>query len=448
MDQLDVFGILYERFLFPKNHKIRLFESFAGIGFQRMGLELAEIPYEVVGISEIDKFAIESYGSIHGECPNYGDISKIKGKDLPRIDVFTYSFPCQDLSLAGQGAGLGEGTRSGLVHEVLRIMEELKEIDNLPKVLIMENVTQLVSKKFVGAWNEIQHDIERLGYTNYTQTLNAKNYGIAQNRDRVFMVSILGEYNYNFPKGFELEHRLKDYLEEEVDERYYLSDSFIDAINKPSGGFNRAERFEQSTHIEPYTETAFTITARAGGRPTDNFVKEPIRLGGIFDKEDRKHQAGAIWDKEAISPTLDTMQGGHREPKILMPEATKKGYAEDKEGDGVYINRPHQKRGVVQDGMIQTLKTSGNDVGVAVNNQGLRIRKLTPVETGRLMGMNDEQINKQLEVVSNSQAYKQHGNGIVAQVIGLIIGMMVYEDEDELRETVMKNSHKWLKEQI
>ena len=102
-------GILYERFLFPKNHKIRPFESFAGIGFQRMGLELAEIPYEVVGISEIDKFAIESYGAIHGECPNYGDISKIKGKDLPRIDVFTYSFPCQDLSLAGQGAGLGEG---------------------------------------------------------------------------------------------------------------------------------------------------------------------------------------------------------------------------------------------------------------------------------------------------------------------------------------------------
>ena len=112
-------------------------------------------------------------------------------------------------------------------------------------------------------------------------------------------------------------------------------------MNKPSGGFNRAERFEQSTHIEPYTETAFTITARAGGRPTDNYIQ--------------------------------------------IPEATKRGYKEAYEGDEVYLDRPHQKRGVVQDGMIQTLKTSGNDVGVVVDGyDDLRIRKLTPVETGRL----------------------------------------------------------------
>ena len=405
MDQLDVFGILYERFLFPKNHKIRLVELFSGIGFQSMGMKLANIDHDQVATSEIDKYAIKSYEAIHGISNNLGDISKLTGADFPKeIDIMTYSFPCQDLSKAGKQKGMGEGSRSVLVYEVLRILQELKKTNNLPKVLIMENVTDLVGAKFINDFNQIQLEIEGFGYNNYVESLNAKNYGIAQNRDRVFMVSILGKYNYNFPKGFELEHRLKDYLEEEVDERYYLSDSFIAAMNKPSGGFNRAERFEQSTHIEPYTETAFTITARAGGRPTDNYIQ--------------------------------------------IPEATKRGYKEAYEGDGVYLNRPHQKRGVVQDGMIQTLKTSGNDVGVTVNENGLRIRKLTPVETGRLMGMNDEQINKQLEVVSNSQAYKQHGNGIVAQVIGLIIGMMVYEDEDELRETVMKNSHKWLKEQI
>ncbi len=473
--QLDLFDALYDDFKFDANKPLRVVELFSGIGFQSMGMKLAEIPYEVVAISEIDKFAILAYASIHTDylkirddydfqlskeemvdtlqrknvgynfssgrhtitkntnietvkdyfladklSNNLGDISLLKGSDFPKdIDIMTYSFPCQDLSKAGQQKGLSEDTRSGLIYEVLRILQELKEINNLPKVPIMENVVDLIQVKFIDAWNKIAYEIERLGYTNYTQTLNAKNYGIAQNRDRVFMTSILGEYNYNFPKGFELEHRLKDYLEEDVDESYYLSDDLL-------------------KHIE---ET---------GSKTTNFIQYD-RYKGEFESLCR------VW--YGISPTMhtksneikvveneDALKQQELRSYLKIKETTTRGYKEAYDGDEVYINRPHQKRGVVQDGMIQTLKTSGNDVGVVVNKNGLRIRKLTPRETGRLMGMNDNQIDRQEKTTSNSQMYKQHGNGIVAQVIGLIIGMAYYDDEIELREKVMANSHMWIKE--
>ena len=154
---------------------------------------------------------------------NFGDISKLKGKDIKsEIDIMTYSFPCQDLSKGGQATGMGKGSRSGLVYEVLRILQELKETNNLPKVLIMENVTDLVGAKFINEFNQIKLEIEGFGYTNHVENLNSKNYGIAQNRNRTFMVSILGDYNYEFPKQFNLTYRLKDYLENEVDEKILL----------------------------------------------------------------------------------------------------------------------------------------------------------------------------------------------------------------------------------
>ncbi|QIK70860.1 DNA (cytosine-5-)-methyltransferase [Erysipelothrix sp. HDW6C] len=367
--QMDLFDALYPTFRFKKDIPIRVVELFAGIGFQAMGLDLAEIPYHVVATSEIDKFAIKAYEAIHGHNPNLGSITEIQGNGIPKnIDLLTYSFPCTDLSKAGKQKGLNN-TRSGLVYEVLRILAELKDIDNLPKVLIMENVVDLVQSKFIKQFNEIQLELEGLGYTNYTQKLNAKNYGIAQNRDRVFMVSILGEWNYSFPKAIELEHRLKDYLEIEVDEKYYLTDKQLNAIQNP--------KFESM---------------------------------GI----DRVNSA------DGVVNTITTMGGGNREPKVFEP----------------MIGYPLK-------GLSRTLKAEQHDAGV-VENQ-LRIRKLTPTETGRLMGMTDEQIERQREVMSNSQMYKQHGNGIVAQVIAMIIGMMYYEDEKELRDKVMSNSHGWLK---
>lgn len=266
---------------------------------------------------------------------------------------------------------------------------------------------------------------------------NAKNYGIAQNRERVFMVSILGEYNYDFPQGFKLTTRLKDYLEDDVDEKYFLSDRALNGMKNTT--FNSSSEGARVTDLDGVVPT---LCARD--------YKDPkcVRIGGVFDTEDRKHQAGAVWDKENLAPTLDTMQGGWRQPSVIVRQPIK---PELVGGVGeINFGKQHRQGNRIYDSEAIAMCLLAQPVGNAGGNSYLykvdyRIRKLTPKETGRLMGMNDEQIGKQLKVVSNSQAYKQHGNGIVAQVIGLIVGMMVYEDETELREKVMLNSHTWLR---
>jgi len=247
------------------------------------------------------------------------------------------------------------------------------------------------------------------------------------------MVSILGEYSYEFPKPFTLEKRLKDYLEDNVDEKYYIKD---------------------------YDSTSFI---------NDNYSQ---LNGGKWEK---LHDIGRrVYSTNFVSPTIHTMGGGNLEPKIVLiddnfitiPEATEKGYAEARDGDDVYINRPHQKRGVVQNQMIQTLKTSGDDIGVVVNGNNysdksiekiranitdvetlsktitanpqratidsatlvrdnLRIRKLIPLECWRLMGIDDECFHKAEKVCSNSQLYKQAGNGIVVDVFAAIVKNLI-----------------------
>ncbi|HIT90257.1 MAG TPA: DNA (cytosine-5-)-methyltransferase, partial [Candidatus Merdenecus merdavium] len=154
---------------------LRVFESFAGIGTQRMGLKRVGIDHEVVGICEIDKFAIDSYQAIHGDVNNYGDISKIDPKDLPDFDLFTYSFPCQDISMAGKQAGFDKdsGTRSSLLWECERIIEAKR-----PKYLLMENVKALTFKKNLPGYEKWLEILSNLGYTNYSKVLNAKDYGV------------------------------------------------------------------------------------------------------------------------------------------------------------------------------------------------------------------------------------------------------------------------------
>jgi DNA (cytosine-5)-methyltransferase 1 len=380
-EYMNIFELLLPRYKLPS--KPKLFESFAGIGCQRMALDKLGIDYEVVGISEIDKYALASYKAMHNECPNLGSITDIKGKDMPKTDIFTYSFPCTDLSKAGQQKGLNTNTRSGLIFEVLRLLHEMQEHNKLPQVLIMENVVDLVQVKFIEQWKEIQFEIEQMGYTNYTFTMNAKNYGVAQNRERVFMVSILGKYYYEQPKPILLEKRLKDYLEPNVDESYYLSDKMIKYISTDNGKWTG----NQVPTINK--EVASTINTGEGSRRTD-----------------------------ASNYIADELPSNYELPVIMIKEATIKGYAEAHDGDGVYLNRPHQKRGVVQDQMIQTLKTNGDDVGVVDN---MRIRKLTPRECWRLMGIDDSYFDKASQVVSKSQLYKQAGNGIVVDVFAHIL---------------------------
>lgn len=211
--------------------KIKVFEAFAGIGCQREGWnQLCEefpghIEFEYVGISEIDPHAVISYMAAHGETPNYGDISKIDWSQVPDFDMFTWSFPCQDISNAGKQKGLSKesGSRSSLAWEALRAIREKR-----PKWALMENVKALTQKKFAADFAQLRREIEDMGYVNYYAVLNSKDYGTAQNRERVFMISIRddgGNPVYNFPDKIPLTKCVEDYMlpAEDIDESYFIS---------------------------------------------------------------------------------------------------------------------------------------------------------------------------------------------------------------------------------
>lgn len=214
---------------------LRVFTAFSGYDSQCMALDKLRIQYELIGWSEIDKYAIQAHNAIYPQWSdrNYGDISKIDWSQVPDFDLFTYSSPCQDFSNAGlqRGGEEGSGTRSSLLWECRKAILAKK-----PKYLLMENVAALVSKKFLPLFNKWQAELASYGYSNFAQVLNAKDYGIPQNRERIFLVSILGDEKYHFPQPFKLELRLRDMLEKEVDEKYYLSNLSIDRLPKNMGG--------------------------------------------------------------------------------------------------------------------------------------------------------------------------------------------------------------------
>ena len=317
---------------------MKLLSLFSGIGAFEKALDNLGIEYELVNYCEIDKYASLSYSLIHNvsESKNLGDITKVDTSKFPKdIDLVTYGFPCQDISLAGKQQGFqkedGSTTRSGLFFEALRIIEDTK-----PRIAIAENVKNLVSKKFNKEFNIVLSSLDKAGYNSYFEVLNSKDFGIPQNRERVFIVSIrkdIDKFNFfepfMFPRKQELKLRLKDLLESQVDEKYFLSDKMISFFTQNSQ--SQKEKGNGFTFAPSNGETiAKTITTRNGSRMDDNFIS--------------------------------------------IPEKTKKGYALATVGDGVYVNRPHQKRGVVQKGMIQTIKTSP-DVGVVVNNSNETLKK-------------------------------------------------------------------------
>jgi len=335
MKQLSLFDGT-QRFVSDK--PLRLIQLFAGYGSQALALDYLGIPFESWRISEWAINSIKAYKDLHHAddevdyskgmstvkiqewlcgristnysepmtrqqifrksdkkvraiynnmmaCRNLGSITKIHGPDLAIEDtdrytyLMFYSFPCQDLSVAGKGAGCakGSGTRSGLLWEVERILDELHAADRggrqLPQVLIAENVPALLAEKNRPDFYEWLRKLESLGYHNYYQTLNAKNFGIPQNRDRVFIVSLLGDYYYDFPAPIPLEHRLKDVLETDVDERYYLKDATVqmyeDYVAKKQAegcGFDFAPTDGGGV--------ALCIRTRAGSRTDDNYIEE------------------------------------------------------------------------------------------------------------------------------------------------------------------------------
>ena len=274
--------------------KIKIIELFSGIGSQAMALRNIGLDYEVVGISEIDKFAIKSYEAIHGKVHNFGDISKIE--ELPYCDLLTYSFPCQDLSISGKRKGISKGTRSGLLLEVERLLLKSKQNETLPKYLLLENVKNLVGKKFIKDFERWLSFLNSLGYYSNWEVLNAKDYGIPQNRERVFVVSSLENIHYVFPRKQDLKIKMKDLMEEHIPEKYYLSEKTLKYMTDMSdrNGFVRGERFNPQKLED--CDTAFAITTRAGDRVTDNFIKtgkkirkltplEAWRLMGFSDND-------------------------------------------------------------------------------------------------------------------------------------------------------------------
>lgn len=377
---------------------LKVFEAFAGIGTQSMALKRLGIPFEVVGIAEIDKFAIQSYMAIHGDTKNYGDISKIDPTELPDMDLFTYSFPCQDLSISGKQRGMGEGTRSGLLYECEKVITTKK-----PKYLLLENVKNLVGKKFKPDFDKWLEWLESQGYSNYWQVLNAKDYGVPQNRERVFVVSILGDSAYSFSEPFPLEVKLKDILEDEVDDKFIMS--------------------------KDYTDTYVTK-----GAESSNDIQVDGNILRISND-----QRSRVYNPKGISPCLDTMQGGHTQPKIIdyvdgevrIKEATKLGYKVVEEGDSINLEHPNSttRRGRVGKKVAQTLTTSPQQATLV----NYRIRRLTPLECWRLMGIADEDFYKAKNSgVSDSQLYKQAGNAIVVDVLYYIFKNMLEEKQLEL----------------
>lgn len=329
----------YSRYKITK--PIRLIELFAGIGAQAKALENLHANFEHYKACEFDKYALASYNAIHNTDFKVSDITQLHASDLEIVDtdkyeyILTYSFPCQSLSLAGKQEGMEENsnTASSLLWEVKRILSECKE---LPQILLMENVPQVHSKKNIDNFEKWQNFLTSLGYKNYWQDLNAKDYGIPQNRNRCFMISILNsEGIYSFPKKEELKLRLKDMLEEEVEEKYYLSDRMIDYIvanNEKWTGNNNKSLVNKSI--------ASTINTNEGNRRCDasNYI-----VKGLPENIDLKcigslKGSGLPWDKmynqlckvynpDGCSPTIDTMQGGNRQPKIIVAGKTKSGGA-------------------------------------------------------------------------------------------------------------------------
>lgn len=378
------------------------------------------IPHKVVGIAEIDKYAIASYEAMFGETRNYGDISKIEKLDY--ADFWTYSFPCTDISVAGRQAGINKNTRSGLLYQVQRLLEIANSNNELPKYLMLENVKNLVGKKFKRQFDDWLKWLANIGYNTYWQVVNAKDYGIPQNRERVFAISIrkdIDNKTFEFPKPFDNGLRLKDLLEDDVDDRYYISQEKVDQLIKNLN--NKIDILENKVQ-------------QVGNISEDGNWDNP--------------QTGRIYSPDGCSPTLNTCGGGSHEPKIIVEHSKPQligGIGEINYGKQYRQgNRVYSSDAIAMALMSQPTGNTGSNSYLYEHNY--RIRKLTPLECWRLMGFDDEDFfaamvgarqsaiellqkypnhyskrimteAERIQKISNSQLYKQAGNSIVVNVL-------------------------------
>ena len=417
--------------LLKKKNSIKLFDSFAGIGALHKALKELNINVELVGMSEIDIEAIRAYSAIHYnnnlehiEVPsieeikeyltekhigydfkkqkcklpsnknklielyricvalnNYGDISLINPNDLPDFDLFNFSFPCTDISIAGKLLGL-ENTRSGLYVYGMDIIKTKK-----PKYIMIENVKNLISTRFKPYFDKMLEQLDKIGYNCYWKVLNAKDYGIPQNRERVFVICVRKDVdrgNFKFPKPLNKKIKLKDLLDERVDEKYYIPyDKVIELINQEKDKLK-------------------------GSLP--NSVDE-IEVTHALSSREHRHSR---WKK--VVPTL--CMRDYKDPKIISIPFTNSlvqvGELKGGKWDKVYNI---VKRVYSIEGLSPTLHCQeGNSIAKILDK--LLVRKLTPSEYYRLMGFTNEDIKKVKSIgMSDSQMYKQAGNSIVVNVL-------------------------------
>ena len=273
---------------------LKVLELFSGIGAFSKALENLDIEHEIVDAVEIDKYAMKSFNAIHGTKFEPQDITKWD-KDI-EVDIIMHGSPCQDFSRAGKQAGgdKGSGTRSSLMYETIRIVRKLQ-----PKYVIWENVKNLLSDKHKHNFDAYIDTMSSLGYKSFYRTINAKECGIPQSRERVITVSLRENSRLSsiYPLKFvENKKRLEDVLEEKVDDKYYLSDKQLANIDVKD------------------------LLSRASKVKSTNSI---VRLGGIYDNTG-KHQAGSIYSPKGIAATLDTMAGGNREPIIVDDNGIRK----------------------------------------------------------------------------------------------------------------------------
>lgn len=454
--QIDLFEGLYDKPKLPKH--VRLIEFFAGIGAQAKALEIlgadfehwrtvewswksitaynaihmggriedtSDLTYEEVldrirGVSndynepmsdeqlraKKERWARELLGRMlanHNYCP---DVSKVHAKDLGIEDrennlfCLTYSFPCQDLSLAGDLRGMerGSGTRSGLLWEVERILGECKESDSLPQVLIMENVPGVCGLSNVKPWNEWLDRLRELGYTSYYQILNAKDFGIPQNRRRCFMVSILGDYSYSFPRRRPLRYALKDFIKKKVDDSYYLSDRMVRYITAANGKWTGNDdgaivnrKVACLINTAPTQRRCDASNYIVEDLPDDADLREFMEDNGkciqigSFETKGMNEMTSRIYSTEGISPAMRTFCGGNQETKLAVP-----------------------------------------------NEGGLKVRKLTEGECYRLMGFEEKDTQACMDNgQSKTNIYHQAGDSIVTTVLVGIFGELLGYDYEK-----------------
>lgn len=387
---------------------MKFIDFFSGIGGFHSGLERAGM--ECVGWCEFDKFAQASYRAMYNTDDLWfgSDVTKVKGKDLPNADLWTFGFPCQDISIAGKQKGIKEGTRSGLFYEIMRLIDECEE--NKPQWIMCENVKNLLSIDGGGGFLTVVGEMAERGYCIEWKVYNSKDYGVPQNRERVYIVGCYGKRRSGnlLPVKRENTTTLKQIIGGSQGERVYNPNGVSCTLSAQGGGMGA------KTGLYEIDTNKVQSIGNGSRYETDNTVW-PAGLAGTLTATDYKHV-----------------------PKVAIKNATKQGYTMAEIGDGIDLAYPDSetRRGRVQPQRSNTLTTSDN-LGVLVDDEPIRIRKLTPKECWRLQGFTDEQYEKAATVNSNSQLYKQAGNAVTVNVVEEIgkhiMKVNAYGGDDEKR---------------